>query len=175
MLLCLVWVWSFFLSKYYFLFCLQFCINCSGLMSLLQVASFFRREVYTVIFLVAGVVGAVVVSCNMRDLSMVPAFVWASCWFLSGFTLMPTQISDDTALVWVLWYIFFPKNRFMVVLSCSELGISVVTHGLLWFVLQCIKRNGGGFGCDYWSVAWLHVLIRSFMEAKILWVFFQVG
>ncbi|KAG0585367.1 hypothetical protein M758_2G006200 [Ceratodon purpureus] len=65
----------------------------------LLVASFFRREVYTVIFLIAGIVGAVVVSCNMRDLSMVPAFVWASCWFLSAFTLMPTQICDNTALV----------------------------------------------------------------------------
>lgn len=65
----------------------------------LQVASFFRRAVYTVIFLIAGVVGAVVVSCNMRNVSMVPAFVWISCWFLSVFTLMPTQISDNTALV----------------------------------------------------------------------------
>ncbi|XP_024401012.1 uncharacterized protein [Physcomitrium patens] len=65
----------------------------------LLVASFFIREVYTGIFSVAGVVGAVVVSCNMRDLSMVPAFVWASCWFLSAFTMMPTQIADNTALV----------------------------------------------------------------------------
>jgi phosphatidylinositol glycan class N len=63
------------------------------------VASFFWREVYTGVFLVAGVVGAVVVSCNTPDVSMVPAFVWAACWFMSGFTLMPAQIPDNTSLV----------------------------------------------------------------------------
>ncbi|CAM6114425.1 unnamed protein product [Calypogeia fissa] len=63
------------------------------------VLSFFRREVYTGVFLVAGVVGAVVVSCNTPDLSMVPAFIGAACWSLSGFTLMPTQIPDNTFLV----------------------------------------------------------------------------
>ncbi|CAM6015687.1 unnamed protein product [Sphagnum balticum] len=65
----------------------------------LLVASFFQREVYTGVFLVAGVVGAVVVSCNTPDVSMVPAFVWAACWFMSGFTLMPAQIPDNTSLV----------------------------------------------------------------------------
>lgn len=50
-------------------------------------------------FLVAGVVGAVVVSCNTPDVSMIPAFVWAACWFMSGFTLMPAQIPDNTSLV----------------------------------------------------------------------------
>lgn len=65
----------------------------------LLVTSFFERRVYTGVFLVAGIVGAVVVSCNTPGLSMVPAFVWASCWFLSGFTLMPDQIPDNTQLV----------------------------------------------------------------------------
>lgn len=63
------------------------------------VLSFFKREVYTGVFLVGGVVGAVVVSCNTPGLSMVPGFVWVSCWFLSGFTLMPVQIADNTLLV----------------------------------------------------------------------------
>lgn len=82
------------------LFCdFIFSLHFLEVLALLQVASFFIREVYTGIFSVAGVVGAVVVSCNMRDLSMVPAFVWASCWFLSAFTMMPTQIADNTALV----------------------------------------------------------------------------
>eukprot|EP01018_Ginkgo_biloba_P022729 Gb_08705 [translate_table: standard] len=65
----------------------------------LLVTSFFERRVYTGVFLVAGIVGAVVVSCNTPGLSMVPAFVWAACWFLSGFTLMPAQIADNTLLV----------------------------------------------------------------------------
>ncbi|KAI5067181.1 hypothetical protein GOP47_0017709 [Adiantum capillus-veneris] len=63
------------------------------------VLSFFKREVYTGVFIAGGVVGAVVVSCNIQGLSMIPAFVWASCWFLSGFTLMPVQISDDILFV----------------------------------------------------------------------------
>ena len=64
-----------------------------------QVGSFFQREVYTGIFLVAGVVGAVVVFHKIRNLYMITMFVWGSCWFLSAFTLMPTQILDNTALV----------------------------------------------------------------------------
>eukprot|EP00249_Psilotum_nudum_P011586 c23256_g1_i1 orf=166-3090(+) len=65
----------------------------------LLVMSFFRREVYTGIFFVAGVVGAVIISCNIPGLSIMPAVVWAACWFLSGFTLMPAQIPDNTSLV----------------------------------------------------------------------------
>lgn len=53
--------------------------------------------------------------------------------------------------------------------------IKRVTHSLFWVVLQCRKRISGGRGCHYWSVSWLRVLIRSFLEAKILWVFYQVG
>ncbi|KAH7279795.1 hypothetical protein KP509_37G037300 [Ceratopteris richardii] len=63
------------------------------------VLSFFMREVYTGVFLVGGVVGAVAVSCNIPGLSMIPAFVWASCWFLSVFTLLPVQISDNILFV----------------------------------------------------------------------------
>ncbi|XP_057817181.2 uncharacterized protein LOC131030393 isoform X2 [Cryptomeria japonica] len=65
----------------------------------LLVSSFFERRVYSGVFLIAGIVGAVFVSCNTPGLSMVPAFVWASCWFLSCFTLMPAEIPDHTQLV----------------------------------------------------------------------------
>ncbi|XP_024521186.1 GPI ethanolamine phosphate transferase 1 [Selaginella moellendorffii] len=65
----------------------------------LLVSSFFRREVYTGFFFAAGVVGAVTISMNLPGLSMIPAFVWASCWFLSGFTLMPPQIPEHVSLV----------------------------------------------------------------------------
>ncbi|EFJ07851.1 hypothetical protein SELMODRAFT_132847 [Selaginella moellendorffii] len=65
----------------------------------LLVSSFFRREVYTGFFFAAGVIGAVTISMNLPGLSMIPAFVWASCWFLSGFTLMPPQIPEHVSLV----------------------------------------------------------------------------
>ncbi|KAG6557202.1 hypothetical protein Mapa_001129 [Marchantia paleacea] len=65
----------------------------------LLVQSFFQREVYTAVFVAAGVIGAVAVSWNTPGLSIVPAFVWAACWFLAGFTLMPVQIADNTYLV----------------------------------------------------------------------------
>ncbi|KAJ7541011.1 hypothetical protein O6H91_10G041200 [Diphasiastrum complanatum] len=67
----------------------------------LLVLSFFKREVYTGIFLILGVVGAriSVVLCNNRGVSWVSAFIWVACWFLSGFTLMPAQIPDNTLLV----------------------------------------------------------------------------
>jgi len=41
----------------------------------LLVTSFFEGKVYTAVFFIAGIVGAVVISCNIPGLSMVPAFM----------------------------------------------------------------------------------------------------
>lgn len=86
-------------AKVAFFIRMSFAMGISLMVLEVLVLSFFKREVYTGVFLVAGVVGAVVVSCNTRGLSMIPAFVWASCWFLSGFTLMPVQITDNIFFV----------------------------------------------------------------------------
>ncbi|MCO5576567.1 hypothetical protein L7F22_030379 [Adiantum nelumboides] len=93
-------IWSTVLSsRITFFLRLALALSIAILILEVLVLSFFKREVYTGVFLVGGVVGAVVVSCNIQGLSMIPAFVWASCWFLSGFTLMPVQISDNILFV----------------------------------------------------------------------------
>ncbi|MCO5610597.1 hypothetical protein L7F22_064836 [Adiantum nelumboides] len=127
-------IWSTVLSaRMTFFLRLSLALGIAILILEVLVLSFFKREVYTGVFLVGGVVGAVVVSCNIQGLSMIPAFVWASCWFLSGFTLMPVQISDNILFVRILGH--YGK-------SCS---LSIKMFGVLSYgVLESPDRDSAG-------------------------------
>ncbi|KAM6549908.1 hypothetical protein CsatB_021584 [Cannabis sativa] len=63
------------------------------------VNSFTERKLYTLYFLVAGVVGSLYLYKSIPWRSGIPIFVCAVCWFLSVFTLMPAEIPENTYLV----------------------------------------------------------------------------
>ncbi|KAF5205092.1 Gpi ethanolamine phosphate transferase [Thalictrum thalictroides] len=63
------------------------------------VYSFTERKLYTLYFLIVGVVASIYLLTSVRGRSSAPIFVWVSCWFLSVFTLMPAEIPDNTLLV----------------------------------------------------------------------------
>ncbi|KAH9290777.1 hypothetical protein KI387_034894, partial [Taxus chinensis] len=126
----------------------------------LLVSSFFERRVYSGVFLIAGIIGAVVVSCNTPGLSMVPAFVWASCWFLSGFTLMPVQIPDNTQLV--------VGSGIVVVLIaiCARLFDCMLPKQDAWRpIVSGLKRKGDGS----WKLFYLQVFL-VLLSSGMVWI-----
>ncbi|XP_010272049.1 PREDICTED: GPI ethanolamine phosphate transferase 1 isoform X2 [Nelumbo nucifera] len=70
------------------IFILEFLVN-----------SFTERKLYTLCFLILGVVAAFYLFYFVPGKSVLPFFIWMSCWFLSIFTLMPAEIPDNTNLV----------------------------------------------------------------------------
>ncbi|XP_077222860.1 sulfatase and phosphatidylinositolglycan class N domain-containing protein [Tasmannia lanceolata] len=63
------------------------------------VTSFSERKLYTWCFLIVGVAAPLFVSYSIPRRSMLPIFIWVTCWLLSSFTLMPAEIPDNTLLV----------------------------------------------------------------------------
>ncbi|KAL5725280.1 hypothetical protein ACHQM5_008440 [Ranunculus cassubicifolius] len=63
------------------------------------VYSFTERKLYTIYFLIVGLVAAFHLLNSVPRRSVTPFFVWVSCWLLSVFTLMPAEIPDNTLLV----------------------------------------------------------------------------
>ncbi|KAF9606883.1 hypothetical protein IFM89_029482 [Coptis chinensis] len=63
------------------------------------VYSFTERKLYTLCFLIAGLVAGFYIFYSVPRRSMAPIFVWVSCWILSLFTLMPAEIPDNNLLV----------------------------------------------------------------------------
>ncbi|OVA16257.1 GPI ethanolamine phosphate transferase 1 [Macleaya cordata] len=70
------------------IFILEFLVN-----------SFSERKLYTFYFLTVGILAALYLFYSVPGRSMIPVFVWVSCWLLSTFTLMPAEIPDNTLLV----------------------------------------------------------------------------
>ncbi|GFS45077.1 sulfatase and phosphatidylinositolglycan class N domain-containing protein [Actinidia rufa] len=65
------------------------------------VHSFTERKLYTWCFLIVGVIASSHLYYSIPWKSVIPIFVWFSCWFLSVFTLMPAEIPDNTLLVFL--------------------------------------------------------------------------
>lgn len=63
------------------------------------VYSFTERKLYTLCFLILGLVAVLFLLHSFPGRSLIPFFVWLSCWFLSIFTLLPAEIPDNTLLV----------------------------------------------------------------------------
>ncbi|GMH11553.1 hypothetical protein Nepgr_013394 [Nepenthes gracilis] len=63
------------------------------------VNSFTERRLYTWCFLIAGAVAPFYLSLLFPGRLAIKAFVWGACWCLSIFTLMPSEIPDNTKLV----------------------------------------------------------------------------
>eukprot|EP00250_Pteridium_aquilinum_P015272 c22485_g1_i1 orf=251-2083(-) len=175
-----------------------FALGVSLLVLEVLVLSFFKRELYTGVFLVVGVVGAVVVSCNTQGLSMTPAFVWASCWFLSGFTLMPVQIADNILFVvgsgvlvlfiafWGRWLDhsipadqalrsivcgpFYKSKRSRKIFILQALLVAMST-GMVW-ISTSIRAQKRGLPLPIqlmnWFLAGISIILPSFSSPEIL-------
>ncbi|KAL2897090.1 GPI ethanolamine phosphate transferase 1 [Bienertia sinuspersici] len=89
------------LQKRDFVYLIKILIYCT--MSLIVVEflvnSFTERKLYTWCFLIVGIVAPLYLHRAIPWRSLIPGFVWVSCWSLSGFTLMPAEIPDNTNLV----------------------------------------------------------------------------
>ncbi|PKA57925.1 phosphatidylinositol glycan, class N [Apostasia shenzhenica] len=88
------------------------------------VCSFFERKLYTWCFLVVGAVAAVLMSSFVPQRPLIAAFVWACCWFLSLFTLMPAEIPDNTNLVIV-------SGAFVILVALTS----------IWFIVSGENDN----------------------------------
>ncbi|KAF6159865.1 hypothetical protein GIB67_032949 [Kingdonia uniflora] len=86
-------------SKYNFLLKLLAASAMSIIILEFLVNSFTDRKLYTVYFLIVGVVAAFYLLYSIPGRSGVPIFVLVACWILSVFTLMPAEIPDNTPLV----------------------------------------------------------------------------
>ena len=64
-----------------------------------QVASFSERRLYTWCFLIVGLLAPVFMFLLIPRRALMALYIWAVCWFLSIFTLMPAEIPDNTHLV----------------------------------------------------------------------------
>ncbi|KAJ8423594.1 hypothetical protein Cgig2_030660 [Carnegiea gigantea] len=109
-----VFLWTQILSEYQFLnalwkmlqkeklgYIIKLLVYCvmSLLVAEFLVHSFTERRLYTLCFLIVGVVAPLYLYRAIPWRSWIPAFIWASCWCLSIFTLMPAEIPDNTLLV----------------------------------------------------------------------------
>lgn len=109
-----VFLWTQILSEYQFLnalwkmlqkeklgYIIKLLVYCvmSLLVAEFLVHSFTERRLYTSCFLIIGVVAPLYLYHAIPWRSWIPPFIWASCWCLSIFTLMPAEIPDDTLLV----------------------------------------------------------------------------
>lgn len=109
-----VFLWTQILSEYQFLsalwrilqkdkpsYVIKLLAYCAVSLLVLEllVNSFTERKLYTWCFLIVGVVALLRLYNAIPWRSWIPAFVWASCWSLSIFTLMPAEIPDNTLLV----------------------------------------------------------------------------
>ncbi|XP_020110509.1 GPI ethanolamine phosphate transferase 1 isoform X1 [Ananas comosus] len=63
------------------------------------VMSFFERKLYTWCFLIVGLLAAIFILLFIPGNPFVAVYIWASCWFISIFTLMPAEIPDNNNLV----------------------------------------------------------------------------
>ncbi|XAR51820.1 hypothetical protein NMG60_11006561 [Bertholletia excelsa] len=109
-----VFLWTQIFSEYEFLkdFCrdlfrressyiIKLIVTCavSGVILEFLVHSFTERKLYTLCFLLVGIIASIHLQLLIPWKSGIPIFVWLSCWFLSTFTLMPAEIPDNTPLV----------------------------------------------------------------------------
>ncbi|KAK1310423.1 hypothetical protein QJS10_CPA08g01633 [Acorus calamus] len=63
------------------------------------VATFSERKLYTWCFLISGAGGTFYIIFSFPRRTTIAAYILMTCWFLSGFTMMPAEIPDNTPLV----------------------------------------------------------------------------
>ncbi|KAG0471833.1 hypothetical protein HPP92_016379 [Vanilla planifolia] len=99
------------------------------------VASFFERKLYTWCFLIVGPAAAAFMLLISSQRPFMALYLWAAFWFLSIFTLMPTEIPDDTCLV------MFSGALVIIVALVSMWFDANSGSDNFWQRISCVDRN----------------------------------